>query len=486
MEGIAKRLGWAGLLTTLTVAVLGCAAASQRTQTIATSSAGPRTSPTAVAQAASLVNDSAGRPERSESRPSRSTSGITPVAYDEPEAAPLPGAALRADLAYPARADGVLVLDSLIQEVESVNPSLEAAIEAWHAAAYRYPQMISLDDPMFAFMKGTNMGWMVEASQKIPWPGKLRLRGNLSAAAADAMQWEVEDRRLMLAEATALAFYDYYQAERQLGVNATNSRALREFRDIAQTRYETGQVSQQDVLQADVELADLEVRRAELQRERKIAAARINTLLHRQADHPLAPPPVEADVPDALPAAESVIERALQARPDLAEQMARIRQEEYSLGLAYKDYYPDLEFVFKHDHFMPVDMQTQVGMGFNVPVYRQKRHAAVCEASARLRQRRAELESRVDRVRYEVQAAWERTTERRNVVRLYEQKILPAAEANVQSARINYTAGKVDFLRLIEAERQLFDQQDKYQETVADYHRRLAELQRAVGAPLSP
>jgi outer membrane protein, heavy metal efflux system len=207
--------------------------------------------------------------------------------------------------------------------------------------------------------------------------------------------------------------------------------------------------------------------------------------LHRPADHPLPPPPANADVPDTLPAAEWVVELALQARPDLAGQMARIRQEEYSLGLAYKEYYPDLEVVFKHDHFMPPEMQTQVGMNLNVPVFWQKRQAAVCEASAKLRQRRAELESRVDQVRYEVQAAWERTSERRSVVRLYENKILRAAEANVQSARINYTAGKVDFLRLVEAERQLRQQQSMYHQTVAEYHRRLAELQRAAGGSLS-
>jgi outer membrane protein TolC len=128
-----------------------------------------------------------------------------------------------------------------------------------------------------------------------------------------------------------------------------------------------------------------------------------------------------------------------------------------------------------------MDMQNQVGMNFNVPIYRQKRHAAVCEASAKLRQRRAELEARIDQVRFEVESAWDRVSERRTVVRLYEQKILPAAEANVQSARINYTAGKVDFLRLVEAERQLREQQDKYHGTVAEYHRRMAQLQRAVG-----
>ncbi len=478
MLRLTARLRWSGVLVPLAVALVGCATASRNPTASGSVETGSLASRKAVARDAATLRDAASPPEGT-------ASALTQVAYEAAPRAPLPKSTSPAREAAAETDDNdVLQLDTLVEEVQSVNPSLEAAVEAWHAAAQRYPQMVSLEDPMFGFTKGTWGGWMAEASQKIPWPGKLRLRGNVAAAEADAAQWDVEDARLMLAEAAAMAFYDYYQADRQLAVNASNTTLMQQFRDTAKVRYEAAQVSQQDVLQADVELADLEARQAELRQERKIAMARINTLLHREADHPLAPPPHKVAVPDALPARESLADLALDARPDLAAQMARIRQEEYALALAYKDYYPDVEIVAKHDHFMPMDMQNQVGMNFNVPLYRQKRHAAVCEASARLRQRRAELDARVDQVRFEVESAWDRVSERRTVVRLYEQKILPAAEANVQSARINYTAGKVDFLRLVEAERQLRQQQDKYHETVAEFHRRLAQLRRAVAAPL--
>ena len=45
----------------------------------------------------------------------------------------------------------------------------------------------------------------------------------------------------------------------------------------------------------------------------------------------------------------------------------------------------------------------------------------------------------------------------------------------------NYTAGKVDFLRLIDAERQFHAQREMYYAALADYQRRQAELERAVG-----
>ena len=51
----------------------------------------------------------------------------------------------------------------------------------------------------------------------------------------------------------------------------------------------------------------------------------------------------------------------------------------------------------------------------------------------------------------------------------------------MESAQANYTSGKLDFLRLIDAQRQLNSQQEMYYHAIAEYHRHLAELDRAVG-----
>lgn len=381
--------------------------------------------------------------------------------------------------------NGQLSLERLIEAVQERNPSILAAVEAWRAAAERYPQVVSLEDPMFGFMRGTNEGWMVETRQKLPWPGKRWLRGDAAAAEANAACQEVADTRLRLTEATRVAYFDYYQAQRELEVNAANLALLDRFRKIAQVRYEANQVTQQDVLQADVEIADLGTRTAELQRAKQVAAARINTLLHRAADYPLPAPPANVAMPDNLPPAKTLQALAIERRPDLAAQLARIEAEEANVCLAWKEYYPDMEVAYKYDAFMPPEMRSQVGMNVNVPIYREKRHAAVREMSAKLRQQRAEYQNRVDEAAFEVQSAVERIGEGRKIVELYTAKILPAARLSVESALTNYEAGRLDFLRLIEAQRQLRVQEEKYHQSVAEYHRRLAELDRAIGAPAS-
>jgi outer membrane protein TolC len=381
-----------------------------------------------------------------------------------------------------------LSVDAVVSGVQDRNPSLAAMVAAWQAASQRYPQMISLDDPMFSYMIGPagvgtmdGGGWMVMGSQKIPWFGKRQLRGQAAQAETDMAYRDVADRRLMLTEAAKMAFYDYYMAHRQLEVNAGSTALVRDFREIARIKYESNKVSQQDVLMADLEADELQMRRAELARMERVAIARINTLLHRDATCPLPPPPAHVGLPESLPTPDVLQQWAVQQRPDLAAICDKIRAEQADLGLAWKDYYPDVEVVAKYDGFMPDNMRSQVGMNINVPLWQDKRCAAVREVSSRLRQQQAAYQDRLDQVRFEVQSAYEQLVESKQVVQLFDVKILPTAQQNVQSARSNYIAGINDFLRLVEAHRQLYQQQEKYVEVTAEYHRRAATLERVVG-----
>ena len=253
--------------------------------------------------------------------------------------AAVPQSAYRSgDPADPFLGQAELSVDQLVAEVQGRNPSLQAASAAWQAAADRYPQAVSLEDPMFTCMVaptsglgGDNGGWMVQGSQKLPWPGKRALRGSAASAEADAMQGDIGDTRLRLSEAARTAFYDYYLARREMDVNTATHGLLKQFREIAWNKYQVNQAAEQDVLQADVELAALESRRAELTRDEQVAVARINTLLHREANRPLPPPPAKVATADSLPAAEALQQTAARARPDLYAAQSRIRAEEANL-----------------------------------------------------------------------------------------------------------------------------------------------------------
>jgi outer membrane protein TolC len=410
----------------------------------------------------------------------------TPIALDQPS---------------PPSAEELLSVDALVEQVLARNPSLAQMAAAFQAAQARYPQVTSLDDPMFAATigpdtfapdePGTRFAYRLELSQKYPWPGKLRLRGEGARAEARAASNDVDDMRLRLIESTKDSFYEYFLATRTLEVNAENLEQLRRFRQNAEAQVGAGGArgNVQDVYQANVEIGREQKRRLTLERMQQVAVARLNTFLSLPANAPLAPPPKSLAVTEHLPDADALRAAALAGRPDLLALGNRLQADEAALALACKDYCPDFEPYVMYDRFMgntpdTRDLATMIGVRMNLPVRLEKRRAAVAEAQARLAQRRAELARQVNDVGFEVQQAYAKVRESGQAVRLYEKTILPAAEQNIKAAQTAYITGKIPFLSLIEAQRSLVMLREQYYEAVADYFRQLATLERAVGGPL--
>jgi len=245
-------------------------------------------------------------------------------------------------------------------------------------------------------------------------------------------------------------------------------------------------VTQQDILQAELELGDLSRRQLELARMQQVAAARINTLLRRWPDAPLPPPTPTLDPPTPIADPNLLWQTALRQRPDLAAVAARVQSAEVALDLAYKNYRPDFDVFGRYDTFwQPASTQgplrAQVGVAMNLPVWRQKLQAAVCEAQFRLNQRRAEYDQRALEIQYEVTSAAQQVEESRKAVELYSHRLMPAAEQNVAAAQANYQANKGGFVELAVAQRQLITLRERDLEALISYHRRTAELQRLLG-----
>jgi outer membrane protein TolC len=384
-----------------------------------------------------------------------------------------------------------LAVEDLIQEVLARNPSLPEMVAAWKAAQARYPQVISLDDPLVganlapaAFSQVGN-GYRLEIFQRYQWPGKLPLRGEVAQAEASAAGRDVENVRQQLIESARDAFYDYYLTFRGLEVNAEALRLLREFKQNADARYKTGQVSAQDPLQAEVEIGRLRERDILLERQRQVAIARINTLLQLPPSLPLPPPPKEIPVVGELPDPQALLAQALSQRLDLLKLADQINAAKAAVKLAYKEYYPDIDAMAAYDSFWDNPLQrAQVAMRFNLPVRLGKRHGAVVEAESRLAELKAQYDRQAAQAGFEVQQAYEQWRESLRTIRLLDKEVLPAARQNVKAAQPAYLTGRIPLSSLIEVQRNLVDLQDRYYQATAEFFRRRTAVQRSLtGTP---
>ena len=423
-----------------------------------------------------------------QSRPPSPPTVVRSARYDDPGPA---AAAAASPAPFPAATE--LSAEELVAQVLARNPSLAQMVAAADAAAARYPQAVSLDDPMFGATGSPRVfgshemdgGYRVEVSQKYFWPGKRCLRGQNAAAEARAAGQDVEDMRLQLTQTAREAFADYYLAARGLNVNREALRLLEDVRRNQETLFKTGKVPEQDLLQTEVEIGRQRQRLLTLERMSQVARARINTLLHLPPGAPLPPPPEQAPACGPLPDEAALGALALAQRPDLKALAERIAAEQAALGLARKDYYPDFEVMAAYDDFWSDrPLRPQLAVRINLPSALAKRDAAVREAEAKINQRIAELNRLTDDVNFAVAQAHAAAVESDKTVRLYRETLLPAAELNVKSAQTSYTTGKIPAVTLLDAERSAIDLRDRYYEATADAFRRRAALERAVGGPI--
>ncbi|HSL81217.1 MAG TPA: TolC family protein [Thermoanaerobaculia bacterium] len=381
--------------------------------------------------------------------------------------------------------------EALIHAVLAENPGLTAARRALAAARERVPQATSLDDPMLAYGFGplsiasddVRFGQTIEARQRFPYPGTLRLRGEAARADADAAAQDLETVRLELATAASLLYDDYYLVHRALAINAEHVRLLEDFQRIATARYAAGEAPQQAPIQAEVELAHLVHRDMVLETTREVLAARLNALLHREPGAPLPPPVDRLALPELeAPDPARLEELALAARPELARLTAERAAREAMVSLRRLDRYPEFEAMASYNSmWMDTAHQWMVGVAVNLPVWRGRIEAGVAEAEAEAARVESERARLADEVRAEARIAWSRLREAHHVLTLYESRLVPAARDQVRAALAGFETGQVSFLALIEAERNQRTVELQYEETLAGLHRHRAELARALG-----
>ncbi len=382
---------------------------------------------------------------------------------------------------------------ALIAAVLDRNPSVEAARQAWIAAAAAVPQAGRLDDPMVSYSiaplsiasSEADFGAVATFTQSLPYRGTLRLRREVAEATAAAAAERIDEARQRLAAMASFLFDDYWLVERALSITQEHIELVESFQRVAASRYATGMASLQAPIQAEVEAAHLLHRQVVLRTERRRLVARLNALLHRPAGASLPPPPERLDVDP--PVAEGD-EGGAPSRPEVAAGRAEVDALRARVALERLRLKPDFEVMASYNSMWDMEPHRwMVGAGLRLPVRRQRLHAAIAEADARLAAAESELAALSDSVAAEVEEALAAAEEAGHVVRLYRNRVLPAARDQVAAARAGFETGDGSMLDLIDAERSLLAAELSHEEAVADVATARTALDRALGRmPAAP
>ncbi len=273
--------------------------------------------------------------------------------------------------------------------------------------------------------------------------------------------------------------------------------------DVAAQRFRLGDIPELDLIRARQELgaAQNELRAA---RAREAAAGiALSALIGRtRQEPPVELPPVSRFVlqveqnvylpQNPLDAQErgrklnALIEMALANRPDLRTLNNRSDVVRFQGRLAEAQRTPDLT-VGLGPRYEKEDI-TRWGLaasvGITLPVfYRQE--GEIARAEARSLQLRTEREALVRQIEAEVESAYTRALAARQEQETFEDSLLPGALEIERIARLAYERGKSDLTVSINAQAAANLARRRYYQSLNDYQTALADLEKAVGLPLT-
>src|SRR5262245_45740728 len=234
-----------------------------------------------------------------------------------------------------ARAEGPagrLRLVAVLEEAREKNPEIRAAQERAAAAAAAPTRVRALDDPTFSYEmwnapnpvrvdRADNN--ILRLSQKVPFPGKRALAGEVAVREADMARSEGSSVELDVAAAVKRAYYDLWATHELLNIYSRERGLVERFARIAEQKYSVGEVAQSDVLRAQVELTRFISRVTTQTLAIDGARAELNALLSRPPGDPLGVPE-EPPAPHLDPQADGLIGLAVSTRPELRAQQAAV------------------------------------------------------------------------------------------------------------------------------------------------------------------
>ncbi|MGH7885106.1 MAG: TolC family protein, partial [Thermodesulfobacteriota bacterium] len=389
-----------------------------------------------------------------------------------------------------------------VKEALENNPEIKTAIAKWQGTAKRPSQESALPNPEIGISyKNVSFNKLtlgdddftelsVYASQEIPFPGKLSLKGKIAKEETEAEKNLADAVVRTVVADLKKAYYDWYLVNKSIEITSKNKELIEKFTKISEAKYEVGKGIQQDVIRAQLEVSVFLERLELLKRQKEIIEAKIRSLLNRSSNSPLG-------IPENIQKSklkltlDDLYKLAGNQSPMLNAKKNLIEKSGKALELAKKQYLPD--FVGEFGWFSRGEFTNRgafadewvARVGFIVPIYFWKKERfGVEEASYKLEEMKQDYNSTNQNLNFEIKEKYITAKTSEKLLDLYQNGIIPQSTLSRESAISGYRVGDVDFLTLIDSSVAVFNFELEYIKQLVEYEKALAGLEEIVGYDL--
>jgi cobalt-zinc-cadmium efflux system outer membrane protein len=382
-----------------------------------------------------------------------------------------------------------------VSEALAHNPALSAAREMVTEARAQITIATAIPDPQLVTEIDQERNWLNPGSGSerdigvqftVPFPYRTHLNGKIARAGWKESQYSLTQLQQQTAAQTAQAYDAYLVAQRHRDDLLQSKDIASQFLSKSEIRYRGGTVAKLDVLKARVDLSKAENDLIANERTIITSRATLNRLMGRRL-HDDVETTDKLDDFRAVPELGYLEQMAVNFRPELLSMKEQQKAAHDSTVLSKNFWVPDLNLTLWRSYFEDAPNSYKFDGGITFPLFFwQHEKGAVAQAEhheLELKATAADLQSQILLDVYNsyttASIAW------RQAVYLRDQ-LLPEALQAFQTTFTSYGLGGSSALDLLSAKSTLLDAQSQYTDALGAVNVALADLERALGAPLPP
>jgi|WetSurMetagenome_2_1015567.scaffolds.fasta_scaffold00013_40 outer membrane protein, heavy metal efflux system len=390
-----------------------------------------------------------------------------------------------------------LDLKLLINEAISNNPDLRAAGSRAKAAEFRVPQVQTLPDPIISFGyqndgfsrytygQSSDSQWMFSASQTIPFPGKLALKGEAAQKESEGLADSYSNLKLKTAARVKEIYFDLLAAYKNLDLINERMGLFSAVEAAALARYSAGRASQLDALSAQTEKYLLLEKEVTLKQKIDSLEAALNTALARRVSEPLGRP-VETSVTYIHYKLDQLVSIAVERSPEVRSKLNNIASAEARLSFARKDYLPD--FTLTGGYYSRggnYENMWSFTAGINIPLFfMRKQKNAENEADAALSEAKSLKEAAILSIAASLRENFAQMKTSEQLMSLYREGLIPKSRQDFELSLSGYRTGSGEAQTVISKLKSVIDYEIAYWGQFAEHEKAAARIEAVTGMAL--
>jgi outer membrane protein, heavy metal efflux system len=304
--------------------------------------------------------------------------------------------------------------------------------------------------------------------------GEATVRAGDAELAATVAQVRNDVRRAYFGQVIAESRLMLLREQRDLSMRA---------RDTAQARFDAGSAPRLEVMQAQLALAAAENEATAAEGTTAAARATLNALLAQPLD---APTTLSTDVDTGAPLGTmAALMLAQTASTELVSLDRQLEAQRARIALAEALRVPDLTPTFTLTHRSEPEFTYgwRAGAAITLPIFTTHKAGVLVEQTT-LDQLMAQRQATLVRIQGDVTAASQRAQAQRELFVRYRDQIIPQAQQVEQLAQDSYQLGQTGIAALLQALQATRDVRLRSLDAIDQFQTALADLERAIGAPL--